>query len=84
VPGQPAAIAALPATQKAPDGIALAAMGGGPAAPAVGAGVNVNWGKLPPRLAKDFLASRSENVPPEYRAMVDNYFKAVAEKARAK
>jgi len=42
------------------------------------------WGKLPRRLAKDLMDSQQENVPAEYRAMVNTYFKVVAEKAKEK
>jgi hypothetical protein len=42
------------------------------------------WGKLPPRLARDLLEAQRENVSGEYRQMVETYFRVVAEKAREK
>ncbi len=43
-----------------------------------------DWGKLPPKLARDLLESRREGVAGEYREMVDLYFRAIATKAREK
>lgn len=40
------------------------------------------WGKLPPKLAKDLLDSRREGVGGEYREQVNLYFKAIADKAK--
>jgi hypothetical protein len=40
------------------------------------------WGKLPPKLARDLLDSQREGVGGEYREMVNLYFRAVAEKAK--
>jgi len=40
------------------------------------------WGKLPPKIAKNLLESKRAKVPPEYRRMVQAYFRAVAEEAR--
>lgn len=40
------------------------------------------WGKLPPKLARDLMEGRREQIPGEYRPQVDAYFKAIAEKAR--
>ncbi len=42
------------------------------------------WGKLPPRLARDLLEARREGVSGEYRQMVETYFRVVAERAREK
>jgi hypothetical protein len=43
-----------------------------------------DWGKLPPRLAKDLMEAQRENVGGEYRHMVETYFRVIAEKAREK
>jgi methyl-accepting chemotaxis protein len=40
------------------------------------------WGKLPPKLAKDLMESRRENVSGDYRNRVEAYFRAMASKAR--
>ena len=40
------------------------------------------WGKLPPKLARDLMESQHEGVAGEYREMVELYFRAVADKAR--
>lgn len=42
------------------------------------------WGKLPPKLAKDLMEARRSGVADEYKDMVDFYFRAVAEKSREK
>jgi hypothetical protein len=42
------------------------------------------WGKLPPRLARDLMEAQRENLSGEYRAMVETYFRVIAEKAREK
>lgn len=43
---------------------------------------DLDWGKLPPKLARDLLEGRREKVAEEYRAMVETYFRVIAEKAR--
>ena len=40
------------------------------------------WGKLPPKLAKDLMESRRENISGDYRNRVEAYFRAMASKAR--
>jgi len=40
------------------------------------------WGKLPPKLARDLMESQDDNVSGEYREMVDLYFRAIALKAQ--
>jgi len=45
-------------------------------------GKNSDWGKLRSRKAVDLIDARGENVPEEYRPMVEAYFKAIAGKAR--
>jgi len=42
------------------------------------------WGKLPPRLARDLLEGQREEVAAEYRKQVEAYFRAIAQKARVK
>ena len=43
-----------------------------------------NWGKLPPKLARDLIDSQREGVNGQYREMVEIYFRALADKAREK
>jgi hypothetical protein len=43
-----------------------------------------DWGKLPPRLARDLMEAQREAVGGEYRHMVETYFRVIAEKAREK
>ncbi len=43
-----------------------------------------DWGKLPPRLARDLMEAQRESVGGEYRHMVETYFRVIAEKAREK
>jgi hypothetical protein len=43
-----------------------------------------DWGKLPPKLAKDLMEAQRESVGGEYRHMVETYFRVIAEKAREK
>jgi len=43
---------------------------------------DANWGNLPKRLATDLMEGKRERPPTEYRASIDAYFQAVAEKAR--
>ena len=40
------------------------------------------WGKLPPKLAKDLMEAPRENVAGDYRNRVEAYFQAMASKAR--
>jgi hypothetical protein len=42
------------------------------------------WGKLPPRLARDLMEAQRESVSGEYRNMVETYFKVIAERAKEK
>jgi hypothetical protein len=41
------------------------------------------WAKLPPELAKQLVEAQRDQVPGDYRAMVDRYFRAIAERSRA-
>jgi len=41
-----------------------------------------NWGKLPRKIVEDVFQAARDPVSPEYQAMVDSYFKAIAEKAK--
>lgn len=43
-----------------------------------------DWGKLPTKIARELMEAQRENVSAEYRAMVEAYFRAIAEKAREK
>ncbi len=45
---------------------------------------DVNWAKLPPKLAQGLIESRRESVAAEYRNQVDAYFRAIADRAREK
>ncbi len=40
------------------------------------------WGKLPPRLARDLMEAQRESVAGEYRNMVETYFRVIAERAK--
>ncbi len=42
------------------------------------------WGKLPGRLARDLMDAKGENVPAEYRTMVETYYRVIAEKGKDK
>ena len=41
-----------------------------------------DWGRLPPKVAKDLMDAQREGVAGEYREQVDAYFRAIGEKAR--
>lgn len=43
-----------------------------------------DWGKLPPRLAKDLMEAQRESLGGEYKHMVETYFRVIGEKAREK
>ena len=43
-----------------------------------------NWGKLPPKLARDLMNAQREGVSGQYREMVEMYFRTLADKAREK
>jgi hypothetical protein len=43
-----------------------------------------DWGRLPPRLARELLEGQRDDVTGEYRAQVEAYFRAIAQKARQK
>ncbi|MEN9573248.1 MAG: hypothetical protein RL514_1103 [Verrucomicrobiota bacterium] len=65
-------------------GGATRAGGGGEfaALPELGELRDANWAKLPPKLAQDLREAQANGVSGDYRALVDAYFKALAEKAR--
>ena len=44
---------------------------------------NVDWGKLPPRVARDLRNSMREGVASEFRDQVNTYFRVIAEQASA-
>ena len=52
--------------------------------PALKEKLKQEWGRLPPKLAKDLMDGRREAVSGEYRERVETYFRAMAEKARQK
>ncbi|MDB6139960.1 MAG: hypothetical protein JWO94_3032 [Verrucomicrobiaceae bacterium] len=41
-----------------------------------------NWGKLPARMAEDLTEATRQEAAPEYRAAIENYYKAIAGKAK--
>ena len=46
--------------------------------------VEEDWGKLPPKVAKDLMEAQRSGVSPEYRNAIESYYKAIAERARRK
>ena len=44
--------------------------------------VDGNWGKLPARMAEDLTEATRQEAAPEYRAAIENYYKAIANKAK--
>ena len=44
--------------------------------------VDGNWGKLPARMAEDLNEATRQEAAPEYRAAIENYYKAIASKAK--
>ncbi len=41
-----------------------------------------DWGRLPSRMAKDLTEASRQEPSPEYRAAIESYYKAIAEKAK--
>ncbi|MFZ4768280.1 MAG: hypothetical protein ACOYMN_25315, partial [Roseimicrobium sp.] len=41
-----------------------------------------DWGHLPTRMAKDLTEASQQEPSPEYRAAIESYYKAIAEKAK--
>jgi hypothetical protein len=52
--------------------------------PAMKEMAKLEWGHLPPKLAKDLMDGRREAVSGEYRNRVEAYFRAMADKSRQK
>jgi len=52
--------------------------------PALKERAKLEWGRLPPKLARDLLDGRREAVSGEYRNRIEAYFRAMAEKSRQK
>jgi hypothetical protein len=52
--------------------------------PAMKEMAKLEWGRLPPKLAKDLMDGRREAVSGEYRSRVEAYFRAMADKSRQK
>ena len=44
--------------------------------------IEEDWGKLPPKLAKDLMEAKRERVSESYRNQVQAYFQAMSQKAR--
>ena len=49
-----------------------------------GAAAPQDWSKLPSKVAKDLLEGQRQDMSPEYRTAIENYYKAIAEKAGRK
>lgn len=43
---------------------------------------NADWAKLPPKLAQGLMEAQREGMAGEYRAMVETYFRVIAERAK--
>jgi hypothetical protein len=54
------------------------------ALPQLGAPLDANWAKLPPKVAQGLMEARREQVATEYRNQVDAYFRAIADRAKEK
>ena len=52
--------------------------------PALKERAKLEWGRLPPKLARDLLDGRREAVSGEYRNRIEAYFRAMSEKSRKK
>jgi len=50
--------------------------------PALDGAKGGDWGHLPSRMAKDLTEASRQEPSPEYRAAIESYYKAIAEKAR--
>jgi hypothetical protein len=50
--------------------------------PALGLNQAGDWGHLPTRMAKDLSEASRQEPSPEYRAAIQSYYKAIAEKAK--
>ena len=44
--------------------------------------IEEDWGKLPPKLAKDLMEAKRERVSESYRNQVQAYFQAMSQKAK--
>ncbi|MBL9117367.1 MAG: hypothetical protein JNJ83_20335 [Verrucomicrobiaceae bacterium] len=44
--------------------------------------MNGDWGKLPARMAEDLTEAARQEAAPEYRAAIENYYKAIAARAK--
>ena len=43
-----------------------------------------DWGRLPPEIVKDLVQGQRDIAPAEYRDLVEAYYRAIAERAKAK
>ena len=50
--------------------------------PALDGATGGDWGHLPSRMAKDLTEASRQEPSPEYRAAIESYYKAIAEKAK--
>lgn len=50
--------------------------------PVLNVAKNGDWGHLPSRMAKDLTEASRQEPSPEYRAAIESYYKAIAEKAK--
>jgi hypothetical protein len=50
--------------------------------PVLGVEQGGDWGHLPSRMAKDLTEASRQEPSPEYRAAIESYYKAIAEKAK--
>lgn len=44
--------------------------------------VDGDWGRLPAKMAEDLTEATRQEAPPEYRAAIENYYKAISAKSR--
>ena len=42
-----------------------------------------DWGRLPPKFAKDIIEARREGFAPDYRDALESYYKAIADRAQS-
>jgi hypothetical protein len=43
-----------------------------------------DWGRLPPEIVKDLVQGQRDVAPTEYRDLVEAYYRAIAQRAKAK
>lgn len=91
VPGQPSSQAAQNKSQQSsqdsqqssPDAVGDVKQGAANViVPALSVAKNGDWGHLPSRMAKDLTEASRQEPSPEYRAAIESYYKAIAERAK--